>query len=112
MRDLYFTDEFLEFINTSNENVKTKIGYIFGVVKTQSTINTKFIKRLTNTEFYEMRVQVGNEYRVLVFAIDNDNINQCKRVLFLNGFMKKSTKDYDKEIKKAIKILDKWNVEK
>jgi hypothetical protein len=108
MRNLQFTDEFLEFINESETNVKNKIGYLFEVIKTQTVINTKIAKKLINTDFYEIRIQVDNEYRVIVFTIDHDNINQSKEILFLNGFMKKSTKDYDKQIKKAIKILEQW----
>jgi hypothetical protein len=108
MRNLQFTDEFLEFINESETNVKNKIGYLFEVIKTQTVINTKIAKKLINTNFYEIRIQVDNEYRVIVFTIDHDNINQSKEILFLNGFMKKSTKDYDKQIKKAIKILEQW----
>jgi hypothetical protein len=108
MRNLQFTDEFLEFINESEPNVKTKINYLFEVIKTQTVINTKIAKKLVNTFFYEIRIQVNNEYRIIVFTIDHDNITQSKEILFLNGFMKKSTKDYDKQIKKAIKILEQW----
>ena len=108
MRNLQFTDEFLEFINQSENNVKTKINYLFEVIKTQSVINSKVAKKLVNTDFYEIRIQVNNEYRVIVFTLDHDNITQSKEILFLNGFIKKSTKDYDKQIKKAAKILDQW----
>jgi len=108
MRNLQFTDEFLEFINQSESNVKTKINYLFEVIKTQSVINSKVAKKLINTDFYEIRIQVNNEYRVIVFTLDHDNITQSKEILFLNGFIKKSTKDYDKQIKKAAKILEQW----
>lgn len=108
MRNLQFTDEFLEFINESETNVKNKIGYLFEVIKTQTVVNSKIAKKLINSDFYEIRIQIDNEYRVIVFTIDHDNINQSKEILFLNGFMKKSTKDYDKQIKKAIKILEQW----
>ena len=40
---------------------------------------------------------------------DNISITQSRNILFLNGFMKKSTKDYDKQIKLAIKILEQWH---
>lgn len=91
MRNLQFTDEFLDFINSSETNVKTKIAYLFEVIKTQSVINSKIAKKLINTDFYEIRIQVNNEYRIIIFTIDHDNINQSKEILFLNGFMKKST---------------------
>jgi hypothetical protein len=109
MRNLQFTDEFLEFINQSESNVKTKINYLFEVIKTQAVINSKIAKKLVNTDFYEIRIQVNNEYRVIVFTLDYDNITQSKEILFLNGFIKKSTKDYDKQIKKVIKILEQWS---
>jgi hypothetical protein len=108
MRNLQFTDEFLEFINQSEANVKTKINYLFEVIKTQAVINSKVAKKLVNTDFYEIRIQVNNEYRIIVFTLDHDNITQSKEILFLNGFIKKSTKDYDKQIKKAAKILEQW----
>ena len=40
------------------------------------------------------------------FTIDHYNIVQAEQILLLNGFMKKSTKDYKKEIQKAQHILD------
>jgi hypothetical protein len=94
-------------VDTSD--VKTKINYLFEVIKTQSVINSKVAKKLVNTDFYEIRIQVNNEYREIVFTLDHDNITQSKEILFLNGFIKKSTKDYDKQIKKAIKILEQWS---
>lgn len=89
-------------------NVKTKIEYVLDVLITQPVINAKIAKKLINTSLYEIRIQVNNEYRILCFTIGHDNISQAKHILFLNAFLKKSTKDYDKEIKKALKILDQW----
>ena len=108
MIKIFKTNEFLEFMNNSETNVKDKVDYLFDIITTQPVINSKVAKRLINTTFYEVRIQVNNEYRIIVFAIDHDNITQSKNILFLNGFMKKSTKDYDKQIKIAIKILDQW----
>lgn len=108
MRKIFKTNEFSEFMNNSETNVKDKVDYLFDIITTQPVINSKVAKRLINTTFYEVRIQVNNEYRIIVFAIDHDNITQSKNILFLNGFMKKSTKDYDKQIKIAIKILDQW----
>lgn len=41
MRNLQFTDDFLEFINESETNVKTKIGYLFEVIKTQRLLTPR-----------------------------------------------------------------------
>jgi hypothetical protein len=108
MRTIFKTFEFLEFMDNSETNVKNKIDYLLDIIATQPVINTKVAKKLINTAFYEVRIQVNNEYRIIVFAIDHDNITQSRNILFLNGFMKKSTKDYDKQIKIATKILEQW----
>ena len=77
------------------------------IIRTEYVLNTKFVKDLENTDLYEMRVSVNfNEYRTILFAVDNDNIILSKRILLLNGFLKKSTKDYSKQIKVAKQILE------
>jgi len=108
MRKVDFTDEVLEFLENAEPNVKNKIEYILDVLINQTVVNSKIAKKLINTDLYEIRIQVNNEYRILCFTIDHDNITQAKHILFLNAFLKKSTKDYDKEIKKALKILNRW----
>lgn len=79
--------------------------YAIAMLETLYPIPAKFVKKLTGTDFYELRISVDNEVRVILFAVDNGNINLATNVIFLNGFVKKSTKDYDKEISKAINIL-------
>ena len=53
-------------------------------------VNTKVIKKLVDTDFYELRISVGNEYRAILFTIDHENIVQAEQILLLNGFMKKN----------------------
>ena len=67
---------------------------------------TKLVKKLIGTDFYELRISTENEWRVIVLAIDDDNFIECENILLLNGFMKKSTKDYGREIKKAQMIIN------
>lgn len=67
------------------------------------------MKNLEGTEFYEARVSVGNnEYRTIVFAVDSLSFMESKRVLFLNSFLKKNTKQYKGEIETARQILNKY----
>ena len=74
-------------------------------------ITTKFIKRLVNTDLYEMRISVGtNEYRTVLFAVDNSNIILSTKIFVLNAFLKKSSKDYQKEIDRAVKILNDYQL--
>lgn len=107
IRTIFYTDEFREFYDSLDEKVKKKIDYVIELIKDFKIVHTDFVKRLVNTELYEMRVSVGtNEYRSILFSIDHENIIESTQVVILNGFLKKSTKDYDKQIKKAEKILN------
>lgn len=108
MREIQQTDEFKEFLDNAGSNVRDKIDYILDLLETQNVINSKIAKKLTNTILYEIRIQVNNEYRILCFTVDHENITQCRKILFLSAFLKKSTKDYDKQVKRAIKILEQW----
>lgn len=55
-----------------------------------------------------MRVSVGNnEYRTILFAVDKSNIIELTKIVLLNGFLKKSTKEYRKQIELAQSILKK-----
>lgn len=106
-RTILYTDEFKEFYDSLDEKVKKKIDYVIVLIKDFKLIHTDFVKRLVNTDLYEMRVSVGtNEYRSILFSIDHENVIESTQVIILSGFLKKSTKDYDKQIKKAEKILN------
>lgn len=71
-------------------------------------INSNFLKKLKSTEFYELRIKSGNEYRIVIFAIDHLNFAECTKAVCLYGFQKKSTKDYKKAIKQAEIILENY----
>ena len=42
---------------------------------------------------------------LILFVVDNDNVILSAKILLLNGFLKKSTKDYNKQIEIAQRIL-------
>lgn len=104
-RELILSPEYCEFEQGLPPKVREKLLYAIDILKTVYPIPKKFVKNLVNTDFYELRISVDNELRVILFAVDNENINLASNVILLNGFVKKSTKDYDREIKKAINIL-------
>ena len=104
-RKLIYSTEYLEFEQNSNERTREKLRYASAILETMPVISTQFVKKLVNTDFYELRIKVDNEVRVVLFSLDNANINQANTIIFLNGFIKKSTKDYQKEIEKATRIL-------
>lgn len=94
------------FYDGLNEKVQKKIDYVILLVKDFKLLHSDIAKKLVNTELYELRISAGtNEYRSILFAIDHENIIEATQVAILSGFLKKSTKDYGKEIKKAERIL-------
>lgn len=58
-----------------------------------------------------MRISLDNEYRVILFSINHPNIIQATQILMLNGFIKKTTKDYKAQIDIANKILQRLSNE-
>jgi mRNA-degrading endonuclease RelE of RelBE toxin-antitoxin system len=107
IRELLHTSEFDEFLNGLDQRTRDKFGECFTILETMYVLSTKFVKKLVGTDLYELRVSVGhNEYRTVLLAVDHENIIQATKIILLNGFLKKSTKDYDKQIKKAINLLN------
>ena len=98
--------EFDEFYNSLPENVQNKVKYALNIIAEVKVVNTKLVKKLVETDFYELRISVGNEYCVILITIDQESFVEAEQILLLNGFMKKSTKDYKKELQKAQRILN------
>ncbi|MEW4925623.1 type II toxin-antitoxin system RelE/ParE family toxin [Algibacter sp. 2305UL17-15] len=96
----------MEFIDKQNERVSLKFFQLIEVIGEIKVINSNFLKKLQSTQFYELRIKAGNEYRVVIFAIDHLNFSECTKAMCLCGFQKKGTKDYNKAIKQAEKILE------
>lgn len=105
-RIMYKTPAFDSFYNSLNIRAKKKVDYVFEHIRTEKNVSAKFVKSLVNTDFYEMRISVDNEYRIILFAIDNDNFINANEIVLLNGFIKKSTADYDKQIAIAQKLME------
>ena len=111
-RDIRMTETFVEFLKSLEPKVRKKYLYVIQVLKTESVVSEKFIKHLENTNLYEMRVSLSsNEYRTIVFSIDAVNIISATKVLLLNSFLKKDTKQYRSEINRAIKLLEECRTE-
>lgn len=106
MRGIFRSKEFDEFYTSLPSNIQEKVKYALNIIAEIKVVNKKLVKKLTGTIFYELRISQGNEYRIILFAIDNENFIEAKQIILLNGFIKKSTKDYKKEINKAVQILN------
>ena len=105
MRDIVIAQECLEFIDSQNERVKNKFFQLIEIIGEVKVVHSHFIKKLQNTQFYELRIKAGNEIRIIIFTIDHLNFAECTKAICLYGFVKKSTKDYKKAIKQAESIL-------
>ncbi len=109
IRQIIFSEEFSEFYDGLSERIQEKYDYAFAMIRTQYVVNKKFVKSIDKTDFYELRVSIGyDEYRSILLAIDHDSFIQVHRVLVLNSFLKKDTKQYKAEIKTAEKLLMKY----
>lgn len=107
VRQIIPTPEFDEFYFKQPDRVQKKFDYVINVMATVYNVSTKFVKHLKSSDLYEMRVSIGsNEYRTVLFAADNPNFIESKQIILLNGFLKKSEKDYKKQIDIAHKIID------
>jgi ABC-type uncharacterized transport system ATPase subunit len=107
IRAVFYSDEFSEFFESLSERERTKHIWTIHIIETVQILPDKFVKKLAGTEFYEMRVSVGyNEYRTVLFAMDSDNFVTATEIYLLNGFLKKDTKEYKRQIAKAINILN------
>jgi hypothetical protein len=106
IRSVWYSDDFKEFCESLDERTSEKLEDNISVLKTVYVLSTKFVKKIVNTNLYELRVSVGyNEYRTILFCTDHENVIQATKVILLTGFLKKSSKDYDKHVKRAMNIL-------
>jgi len=108
MREIDITEKCLEFVDSQGQRVSNKFFQLIEIIAEVKIVNTNFVKKLTNSKFYELRIKAGNEYRVMIFAINHLNFSECTKAVCLNGFVKKSNKDYVKAIEEAEKILEEY----
>ena len=112
MREIDITQECLDFIDNQDERTTLKFWQLIEVMTEIKVVHSNFVKKLQSTQFYELRIKSGNEYRVIIFAVDHLNFSECTKAVCLTGFLKKSTKDYNKAIKAAERNLEEYLNEK
>ena len=109
IRETFHSTEYDEYYAYLDAKTKTKFDYVETIIKTQYVVSKKFVKNLEGTEFYEARISLGSkEHRTIIFAVDSISFIESKKVLFLNSFLKKGTKQYKGEIETARQILNKY----
>ena len=111
IRDVFKTDEYELYFNSLSVRIQDKYDYTIQIMQTQKIVSEKFVKKIQNTEFYEVRVSIGtSEHRTMLIATDNPNFMEAKRVILLNSFLKKDSKQYKREIEKARAIIEKEEI--
>ena len=108
MREIVIAQECLKFIDGQNERIRNKFFQLIEIIGEVKVVHSHFIKKLQNTQFYELRIKAGNEIRIIIFAIDHLNFAECTKAICLHGFVKKSTKDYKKAVRQAESILSEY----
>jgi phage-related protein len=106
IRKVVLSNEFSNYYDNLNTKIQDKYAYALQLIKTVKVVSKKFITKIQNTEFYEVRVSIGtNEYRTMLIATDNVNFVEATRVILLNSFLKKDNKQYKREVERARTIL-------
>lgn len=93
MREIDITTECLDFVDSQDERVVKKFFQLIEVIGEIKIVHSNFVKKILTTQFYELRIKAGNEYRIIMFAIDHLNFIECTKVVCLTGFLKKNNKD-------------------
>ena len=106
-RTIYKSKVFEEFYSSLNERTRKKVQYVLQIIQDEDIVSNKFVKKLVNSDFYELRISTDNEYRIINFTMDNDSFINSTKILLLNGFVKKSESDYMKQIIMAQNIIEK-----
>ena len=82
-----------EFIDLQPAKVAQKIAWVLKAVQEIEKVPKTYFKKITDTDFYEVRIEInGNIYRLLGF-FHKGNI-----VILTNGFQKKTQKTPKSEI--------------
>ena len=104
-REIKITPECHAFIAGQPQRVLDKFYEVIAVLVGIRVVGAPYIKKLTNTQFYELRIKAGQEYRFILYPVDHKNFTLAKKVICLNGFVKKSTKDYRKAVSRGNELL-------
>jgi phage-related protein len=104
---IFYGNFYLDFYYKQNAKVRERINWTIGIIEELDLIPEKYLKHLTGTELYEIRVSSGNNiFRIFCF------FDKGKLVVLLNGFQKKTQKTPFNELEKAIKLKKQYYEDK
>jgi len=87
-----------DFLDTLTDKVVEKITWTLRIIRDEQRISHRFLKKLTNTDIWEIRIEIFSDiYRIFCF-FDAGNL-----VILTHGFQKKTQKTPKAEIDRAEK---------
>lgn len=103
-----YEDHFEDFLNSLESKVQDKVYKVIEIIETFERIPGQYFKPIKDSKgLFEARIKVStNIWRILCF-FDEGNL-----VILLNGFVKKQRKTPKGEIRKAVRLMDKYYKEK
>ena len=101
---IFYKDYFTSFYVEQADDVRKKINQVLMFVQSQQRVSEKFLKHIESTDgLYEIRIAwKGNIYRIFC-CFDKGNL-----VVLFNAFQKKTQKTPQKEIDKALQIMNQY----
>lgn len=101
---IFYKNYFIEFYKNQDEKVKSKIQYVFELIKQVDRVPEKFLKHLEGTEgLFEIRVEYQSDIFRIFCCFDEGRL-----VVLFNGFQKKTQKTPKKEIDKAERFMKEY----
>ncbi|MFC0657575.1 type II toxin-antitoxin system RelE/ParE family toxin [Mongoliitalea lutea] len=101
---IFYENHFIEFYQGQNDKVKSKIQYVFELIKQVDRVPEKFLKHLAGTEgLYEIRVEFQSNIFRIFCCFDEGRL-----VVLFNGFQKKTQKTPKNELEKAERLMKEY----
>ena len=103
-----YRNYFEDFLLKQPKKVQDKIFKIIEAIETLERIPANYLKYINGSGgLYEARIQLASDiWRVFCF-FDNDRL-----IILLTGFQKKTQKTPAHEIRRAMKLMNDYNIEK
>jgi phage-related protein len=101
---IFYENHFIEFYMLQDEKVKTKIQYVFDLIRQVDRVPGKFLKHLTGTNgLYEVRIEHKADIYRIFCCFDEGRL-----VVLFNGFQKKTQKTPKGELEKGLKLMSEY----
>ena len=101
---IFHGEHFINFYETLDINVKTKMKYVFELIKQVKMVPKKFLAPIIGYDgLFEIRIEYQSNIDCIFCCFDKGEL-----IVLFNGFQKKSQKTPKKEIEKAMKLKSEY----